>query len=95
MLDAELLERITARRSELDDLDEQLATQLAQVRTGRDELAVAERILERITGQLAEERASAESMPGQVGGQAVTLIPHRAPGVEEDALPWDRPPSRR
>jgi chromosome segregation ATPase len=87
MLDPELLERITARRAELDELEEQLATQLAEVRAERDELAVAERVLERIAGQLAEERASARPMPGQVGGRAVMLIPHREPGVEEGSLP--------
>ncbi|MFF1285804.1 hypothetical protein [Streptomyces sp. NPDC058299] len=32
MLDPELLERITARRAELDELEEQLAKQLAEVR---------------------------------------------------------------
>ena len=42
-----------------------------------------------MAGQLAEERASARPMPGQVGGRAVMLIPHREPGQEEDALPWD------
>ncbi|GAA3017863.1 hypothetical protein [Streptomyces fulvorobeus] len=89
MLDPELLERITARRAELDELEEQLATQLAEVRAERDELAVAERVLERVSEQLAEERASARPMPGQVGGRTVMLIPHREPGVEEDALPWD------
>ncbi|MFG2416932.1 transposase family protein [Streptomyces goshikiensis] len=89
MLDPELLERITARRAELDELEEQLATQLAEVRAERDELAIAERVLERMTGQLAEERASAGPVPGQVGGRAVMLIPHREPGVEEDSLPWD------
>ena len=31
MLDPELLERITARRAELDELEEQLAKQLAEV----------------------------------------------------------------
>ncbi|MFF6918576.1 hypothetical protein [Streptomyces sp. NPDC012466] len=41
MLDPELLERITARRAELDELEEQLAKQLAGVRDERDELAVA------------------------------------------------------
>jgi uncharacterized coiled-coil DUF342 family protein len=41
MLDPELLERITARRAELDELEEQLA----EVRAERDELAVAERAL--------------------------------------------------
>ncbi|MFD0357955.1 hypothetical protein ACFVHW_30100 [Streptomyces sp. NPDC127110] len=89
MLDPELLERITARRAELDELEEQLAKQLAEVRTERDELAVAERVLERVSEQLAGERASAAPMPGQVGGQAVMLIPHRTAGVEEATLPPD------
>ncbi|WP_157881320.1 hypothetical protein [Streptomyces phaeochromogenes] len=52
MLDPELLERITARRAELDELEEQLAKQLAEVRAERDELAVAERVLERMSEQL-------------------------------------------
>ncbi|MFJ6699816.1 hypothetical protein ACIQM4_27630 [Streptomyces sp. NPDC091272] len=47
MLDPELLERITARRAELDELEDQLAKQLTEVRAERDELAVAERVLER------------------------------------------------
>ncbi|MFJ3599677.1 MULTISPECIES: hypothetical protein [unclassified Streptomyces] len=38
-----MLERITARRAELDELEEQLAVELAQVRAERDELAVAGR----------------------------------------------------
>ncbi|WP_234432652.1 hypothetical protein [Streptomyces sp. MUSC 125] len=59
------------------------------MRTERDELAVTERVLERMTGQLAEERASTRPMPGQVGGRAVMLIPHREPGLEEDTLPLD------
>lgn len=41
MLDPELLERIIARRAELDELEEQLA----EVGADRDELAVAERVL--------------------------------------------------
>ncbi|MEV7872576.1 hypothetical protein AB0P17_42195 [Streptomyces sp. NPDC088124] len=89
MLDPELLERITARRAELDELEEQLAKQLAEVRAERDELAVAERVLERVSDQLADERASAAPTPGQVGGQAVMLIPHRERGVEENMLPRD------
>ncbi|MDG9728757.1 MULTISPECIES: hypothetical protein [unclassified Streptomyces] len=88
MLDPELLERITARRAELEELEEQLASRLVEVRGERDELAVAERVLERMTGQLAEERSSDRPMLGQVGGRPVMLIPHREPGVEEDALPW-------
>ncbi|MGW0577921.1 hypothetical protein ACWD25_18545 [Streptomyces sp. NPDC002920] len=46
LLDPELPERITARRAEPDELEEQLAKQLAEVRAERDErdeLAVAER----------------------------------------------------
>ncbi|MDG9688382.1 hypothetical protein QC334_37670 [Streptomyces sp. DH18] len=89
MLDPELLERISARRAELDELEERLAKQLAEVRAERDELAAAERVLERVTGRLAEERASAGLMPGQVAGRAVMLIPHREPGVAEGSLPWD------
>ncbi|MEU9367162.1 hypothetical protein AB0D71_21095 [Streptomyces avermitilis] len=55
MLDPELLERITARRAELDELEEQLA----EVRAERDELAVTERVFERVSEQLAVERESA------------------------------------
>ncbi|MFF7889941.1 hypothetical protein ACH40F_55925 [Streptomyces sp. NPDC020794] len=88
-MDPELLERITARRAELDELEEQLAKQLAEVRAERDELAVAERVLERVSEQLADERASAAPMPGQVGGRSVKLIPHREPDLEETMLPPD------
>ncbi|MEU4897298.1 hypothetical protein AB0B12_32115 [Streptomyces sp. NPDC044780] len=57
-MDPELLERITARRAELDELEEQLAKRLAEIRAERDELAVAERVLERVREQITEERAS-------------------------------------
>ncbi|WP_251060827.1 hypothetical protein [Streptomyces sp. ISL-100] len=89
MLAPELLERITARRAELDEREEQMAKQLAELRAERDELAVTERVLERVSEQLAGERASAAPVPGQVGGQAVMLVPHRTSGVEEAALPPD------
>ncbi|WP_405636559.1 hypothetical protein OG543_17835 [Streptomyces sp. NBC_01178] len=88
-MDPELLERITARRAELDELEEQLAKQLTQVRAERDELTIAERVLERVSEQLADERASAAPAPGQVGGRAVMLIPHRTPGIGETMLPPD------
>ncbi|AGP59322.1 hypothetical protein [Streptomyces rapamycinicus] len=58
MLDPELLERTTARSAELDELGERLAKQLAEVRAERDEPAVAEKVLERMSEQLAGERAS-------------------------------------
>ncbi|MFD7306033.1 hypothetical protein ACFV83_34835 [Streptomyces pharetrae] len=57
MLDPELLERITARRAELDEREELLAKELAGVRAERDELAVAERVFERVSEQLTDERA--------------------------------------
>ncbi|WP_381568716.1 transposase family protein [Streptomyces eurythermus] len=88
-MDPELLERITARRAELDELEEQLVKQLAEVRADRDELAVAERVLERMSEQVADGRASAAPAPGQVGGRAVMLIPHRTPDMDETMLPPD------
>jgi hypothetical protein len=60
---------------------------LAEVRDVRDELAVAERVLTRMSEQIADERAAAAPTVAQVGGHAVLLIPHRGPGVEEAALP--------
>ncbi|WP_436989830.1 hypothetical protein [Streptomyces sp. enrichment culture] len=88
-MDPELLERITARRAELDEREGQLAKQLAEVRAERDELAVAERVLERVSERIADERVSATSVPAQVGGRAVMLIPHRTSDVEEHVLPPD------
>jgi hypothetical protein len=94
-MDPELLERITARRAELDELEEQLAKQLAEVRAERDELAVAERVLERVSEQLADERASAAPMPGQAGGRSVMLIPHRTSGVGRAPAGLPADPRRR
>ncbi|GHE13813.1 hypothetical protein [Streptomyces alanosinicus] len=88
-MDPELLERITARRAELDELEEQQAKQLVEVRAERDELAVAERVLERMSEQLADERPSVAPAPGQVGGRTVMLIPHRTPDIDESLLPPD------
>ncbi|MFE7524080.1 hypothetical protein [Streptomyces halstedii] len=82
MLDPELLERITARRADLDEFEERLAKQLAEVRAERDEVAVAEWLLERMSEQLADEQASSAPAPGQVGGRTVMLIPHRTSGAE-------------
>ncbi|MFE0876961.1 hypothetical protein ACFW4X_19185 [Streptomyces smyrnaeus] len=48
-MDPELLKRITARRVELDEREELLARELAEVRAERDErdeFAVAERVLD-------------------------------------------------
>lgn len=46
------------RRAEPDELEEQLAKQLTEVRAERDELAVAAGVLERVSEQLADERSS-------------------------------------
>ncbi|MGW4895855.1 hypothetical protein ACWEQL_26900 [Kitasatospora sp. NPDC004240] len=43
MVDPEVLERIAARRAELDELEEHLVKQLDEVKAERDELAIAER----------------------------------------------------
>ncbi|WP_327350117.1 hypothetical protein OG772_36165 [Streptomyces sp. NBC_01321] len=87
MMDPEVLERIAARRAELDGLEEQLVKQLSEVRAERDELAVAERVWQRMSEQLADERTEAGSPVVQVAGRAVRLVPDRAPGVAESALP--------
>ncbi|MFD8642798.1 hypothetical protein ACFV14_21180 [Streptomyces zaomyceticus] len=82
-------ERITARRAELDELEEQLVRQLSEVRAERDELAVAVRVWQRMSEQLADERATAGSPVVQVAGRAVRLLPDRASGGAESALPAD------
>lgn len=87
MMDPEIQERIAARRTELDGLEEQLVKQLAEVRAERDELAVAERVWQRMSEQLADERAQAGSPVVQVAGRAVRVVPARGPGVLESALP--------
>jgi hypothetical protein len=55
MVDPEALERIAARRAELDGLEEQLVKQLEEIQAERDELAVAIRVLERMSEQIAQE----------------------------------------
>lgn len=67
MMDPEVLERIAARRAELDGLEEQLVKQLSEVRAERDELAVAERVWQRMSEQLADERTEAGSPVGPGG----------------------------
>jgi hypothetical protein len=94
MTDAVMLERIAARRAELDMLEEQLVKQLAEVRCERDELVVAERVVQRISEQGVAtqgfgEYTSLAPPEGQVGGRSVLLIPARADGVGPDALPAD------
>ena len=51
-------ERITARRSELDALAEELAKRLREVEAEREELGIAERVLNCLAEQ---DRADAEA----------------------------------
>ncbi|MFC5854291.1 hypothetical protein ACFPZI_21550 [Streptomyces chlorus] len=76
------LERITARRSELDTLAEELAKQLQEVQAEREELLIAERVLNRLTEQdraAAEAAATArpDSRPGGGAGGPVEPAPQR------------------
>ncbi|MFF1688382.1 MULTISPECIES: hypothetical protein [unclassified Streptomyces] len=87
MVDPETLERIAARRAELDGLEEQLVKRLDEVRVEGDELAVAIRVLERMSEQITAERAAVAAVSAQVGGRTVRMIPNREAGVEETALP--------
>jgi hypothetical protein len=83
---------ITARRAELDDLAEQLTKQLQEVQVERDELAIAERVLNRLAEQAQADAKAAESaapVSARVAGRAVLLIPHRSDAADEGALPGD------
>lgn len=86
------LERITARRDELDALAEALTKQLHEVQAEREELIIAERVLNRLAEQdraTAEAAAAVAPTPARVAGRAVLLIPHRSENPDEAALPGD------
>ncbi|MEU9008702.1 hypothetical protein AB0D12_02720 [Streptomyces sp. NPDC048479] len=84
----DVLERITARRAELDAAVGRLAKELEAVRAEPEELACAERVLIRLNAQAAAG-ADETSGPtaGQVADRAVLLVPHRDKGMDEKALP--------
>ncbi|GAA2021391.1 hypothetical protein GCM10009839_17980 [Catenulispora yoronensis] len=84
-----MLERIAARRAGLELLEEELVKQLADVRVERDELVVAERVVQRISEQGFGEYLSLAPAPPevQVGGRPVLLIPARTAGLGPDSLP--------
>jgi hypothetical protein len=91
MMESEIAERIAARRTELDELEDQLAKQLDQVRVERDELAVAERVWHRMAEQLASETTAAEppaAPTAQVAGRPVFLVPHRKSGTTSACSTW-------
>ncbi|WP_338897724.1 hypothetical protein WBG99_20735 [Streptomyces sp. TG1A-60] len=80
---------ITARRSELDALAEQLTKQLQEVQVERDELAIAGRVLNRLAEQAQADAEAVAPVAAQVAGRAVLLIPHRSDAADEGALPGD------
>jgi hypothetical protein len=69
---------ITARRSELDALADELAKQLQEVQVERDELAIAERVLNRLAEQVQADAEAVAPVSAKVAGRAVLLIPHRS-----------------
>ncbi|MFJ8028634.1 hypothetical protein [Streptomyces sp. NPDC096311] len=80
---------ITARRRELDALAEELAKQLQEVQAERDELAIAERVLNRLAEQARADVGAAAAVSAKVAGRAVLLIAHRSDAADEGALPGD------
>ncbi|MET9914850.1 hypothetical protein ABZZ74_50715 [Streptomyces sp. NPDC006476] len=78
---------ITARRSELDALAKELAKQLQEVQAERDELAIAERVLNRLAEQARDDAGAIAPVSAKVAGRAVLLIPHRSDAADEGALP--------
>ncbi|UOB08039.1 hypothetical protein MQE23_02665 [Streptomyces sp. HP-A2021] len=65
---------------------------LQEVEVERDELAIAERVLNRLAEQAqagAEAADSVAPVPVKVAGRAVLLIPHRSDAADEGALPGD------
>ncbi|MFJ5064653.1 hypothetical protein ACIP96_35210 [Streptomyces nigra] len=80
---------IAARRSEVDALAEELTKQLQKVQVERDELAIAERVLNRLAEQVQADAEAVAPVAAQVAGRAVMLVPHRSDAADEGALPGD------
>jgi hypothetical protein len=84
MSDAVMLERVAARRAELDVLEEQLVRQLAEVRAERGELVVAERVVQRISEQgFGGYLSLAPAKPGRSTGCFVRARIPAVPGRDE------------
>lgn len=81
------LEGITARRAELDELEEQPFRHLTEEPNGTNSPSSKGSLS--VRGNSTDERASSAVTTGHVGVQAVMLIPHRTSGVEEAALQLD------
>jgi hypothetical protein len=84
-----VLEKITARRAELDALADKLTEQLKQVNAEREELAVAERVLRHLHEQQQAAAAAPAPVSAQVAGRPVLLVPHRRDAPDETGLPSD------
>ncbi|MFF4353844.1 hypothetical protein [Streptomyces sp. NPDC001530] len=80
---------ITTRRGELDAFAEQLTKQLQEVQVERDELAIAERVLNRLAEQAQADAEAVAPVSAKVAGRTVLLIPHRSDAAAEDPLPGD------
>ena len=86
------LEKIAGRRAELDQLAEALARQMAEVDAEREELAVAERVLRRLSEQEAGAAAKADAKAPQrvqVAGRSVLKVPHHSEVADASHLPGD------
>lgn len=85
---------ITARRSELCTLAEELTKQLQEVQAERDELAIAERVLNRLAEQVQADAEAVAPVTAQVAGRAVLFIPHRSapPAATTSSPPTCGPP---
>ncbi|WP_405734960.1 hypothetical protein OG607_41530 [Streptomyces sp. NBC_01537] len=75
----------TARRNELDALAEQLTKQLQEVQVERKELAIAERVLNRLAEQAQADVEAVAPVSAEVAGRAILLIPHRSDAADEGA----------
>ncbi|NGO07529.1 hypothetical protein G5C60_07640 [Streptomyces sp. HC44] len=80
---------ITARRNELEALTEELTKKLQEVQAEQDELAIAERVLNRLAEQARAGAGAVAPVSAKVAGRAVLLIPHRSDAAAEGALPGD------
>lgn len=86
---SEVADRVASRRAELDEEEKMLVKRLEEVRAEREELAVAERVWERMRAQLDAEQSASSAARVQVAGRSVLLVPHREAGTGEEALPAD------
>ncbi|MEU9175205.1 hypothetical protein AB0D34_46970 [Streptomyces sp. NPDC048420] len=68
---------ITARRSELEAIAEELAKQLQEVQAERDELAIAERVLNRLAEQAWADAGAVAPISAKVAGRAVLCCTKR------------------